>query len=487
MCDSCVNDSATRKGIRCFVCDKEVVSLGSSYSATPFWRRLKESFHYPLNKDTMILIGCVSLLTTIISVIPVLIFYSAVLYLALIGALVKYCFSCLERTSNGDMEAPDLQGAFEGNLIIILKLIAMIIVGISMVSSSWYFLGPGFAAFLTFLIIISVPAILINFAFTESPIESLNPLEIIRLISAIGLPYGLMIAFIMIMMGSVAVIHELIGSLSFIAVALQSVVSYYYAVVVFHIMGYMLFQYQGKLGYAAREFRGVQDHKQGKTVQELYHANIDIELKEGNYDEVIELFQDAISRFPSDISFHLNYFEFLYRADLYDLLKDYGGTYLKALIKAGRNDILVRDYKKIKNCCLNFQIGEAELKYQLAVACKQKGDPKEAVALLNGMMSAFPNYVKLYEAYHLMAEALDDMPNMQERAKKCREFSIKLKKHRPAFQRVDVKGKSTFAAKDLSEKAESVDKSGNEKSQNEEQGLVTTPGPENDLPPIEFK
>jgi hypothetical protein len=130
----------------------------------------------------------------------------------------------------------------------------------------------------------------------------MNPLGTVRLMATIGLAYGLLLALIMIMMGSVGVINEFIGTdFSMATNILQSIVSNYYMIVVFHLMGYMIFQYQDKLGFSATESDG--EAAELRPERDRLAALIDVNIKEGNYEEVLAQLITAIKDFPNDREF----------------------------------------------------------------------------------------------------------------------------------------------------------------------------------------
>lgn len=50
-CDTCCDDEKIK--LRCFSCSKQLESLGAVNYARPFWRRLEESFRYPLKTQPL--------------------------------------------------------------------------------------------------------------------------------------------------------------------------------------------------------------------------------------------------------------------------------------------------------------------------------------------------------------------------------------------------------------------------------------------------
>jgi tetratricopeptide (TPR) repeat protein len=421
-CDKCIDMS--NSDARCFLCGNVLESLGAANTVEPFWRRLPEAFKYPLNASSMSLIVATSVISVLATLMPFLLILSLLMYLFAAGSILKYSFSCLERTALGEMKAPDVMDAYQGGIKLLFQLVLITIILSAVVGIAGYYLGNAIGGFLLVVIVVSFPAILIRFAQTENMLEAMNPLHALGLIAAIGLPYGLLIAFILIMMSSVGVLHQLIGQMfPAISYLLQSVISNYYTVVLFHLMGYMLFQYQGQLGYIAEEV----DERPLTSEAEQLAAKIDVFLKEGDYEQVVKLYYHAFKHYPAEANFFERYFELLYACKKTALMMDYGTDYLLFLIKKKRFDKITLAYKQILMIAPEFVPVLPEVRVQLAGLLKQQGDVKRTIKLLNGMHKLYPDFAGLADAYQLLADALDDMPGMQAQATKCREWIVQFK------------------------------------------------------------
>ncbi|MEX1033819.1 MAG: DUF4013 domain-containing protein [Cellvibrionaceae bacterium] len=470
-CDSCVDESDPRKGERCFTCARPVEHLGAINQAIPFWRRLEESFRYPLATRTLVLIVAVSLLGSVLAYLPLAILW----YLMVTGAFLKYCFSCLKNTASGLLVPPDITEAYSGGLALIGSLLAMLVaMGVAVFGAYQYF-GPQIAGLLGFLIILALPAVVILFGMTDSVAEALNPLNLLRLIAAVGLPYGLILGFVLMMSASVSVINELIGhSYSMVSNVLQSMVANYYTIVMFHIMGYMIFQYQGELGFTAREDSGESDAP--RSERDHMAARIDIRLKEGDYNGLVELFDVALAKFPADKEFHKQRFEFFYATGRKELTEEAANRYLDFLLRSQQDYQLTTIYKRVLALSAGYQPASAKVRHELALACKNRGDSLSAIKLINGMHKQFPDYPQLPEAFELMADALEDIPNKAEQAQKCRQLANSLAERRPTEKQSKKAKRPVFGAKKPTKPDPDP-----ESSQEPE-----TEGPQ-ELTPIEFK
>lgn len=417
-CDHCADEGETGGDARCFSCARSLEHLGAVNVATPFWRRLQESFRYPLNPHALTLIIVVSVLSIVASHLPLSLLWT----LILTGAFMKYSFSCLENTARGLLVPPDISDAYDGGLVVMFHLYIMLAVASGSIVATAFYMGFQAAILLSVLLVIAAPAMIIIYGLNESLLEAMNPLNILRLITSVGLPYGLLLAFVMIMSASVALISQLIGEhVAALSTLLQSVVANYYSIVLFHIMGYMIFQYQGALGFTAREDDGTDNIR---SPRDRLAAHITIRLKEGDYNQVVALFDEALTKFPNDREFHRQRFEFFYATERD--LPNASSRYLKFLYDSGQDHMLVMVYKRVLTLCPDYLPDNPGLRHHLALACRDAGDSRNAVRLINGMHKQFAEYPELGQAYELMAEALDDLPNQSQQAEKCRQFAQRL-------------------------------------------------------------
>lgn len=487
-CDCCIDEGDQGVDHNCFSCQREVQSLGAINHAVPFWRRLEESFRYPMNANAGVIVIGVAVLTSLLNYI----IFGFILSLVLVGAFLKYCFNALNSTASGVLVPPDIVEAYEGGVVILLRLLVIIFVIGGANFGVYRLLGPEFSGLFVFLSMLALPAIIIVFAMSDSLSEALNPLAVLQLISSIGLPYGLLLGFIMIMSASVGVINALLMEhVSLLSTIAQSAVMNYYTLVIFHIMGYMIFQYQGVLGFVARVDNG--ELQEARSSRDRLAVKISIRLKEGDYNGVVDLFQFALKEFPQDREFNKQYFEFIYATERFQVLGSIANGYLKFLITSKQEHQLLIIYKRVLHLIPDFISNSAPVRHQLAIACQNSGDPLSAVKLINGMQKTFPEYSQLPEALTLMADALDDLPNKQSQAAQVRKLAARLSDRRltpnAAVKSEPIKpkqGRAVFGiGKNLS--SSGVKPSATPLVENENEFTSENESSVADLPPIEFK
>lgn len=414
-CDKCVDDSRYNPVARCFQCNKELESIGPG-NIEPFWRRLQKSFKYPLAMQSLLFIFLLSVLCTVAIYLPA----ALLVYLVLFGTGFKYCLSCLRHTADGYMTPPDITEAYAGGFRTMLVLIFMVFFTSLVTYLADKYLGAAMGGLVALLVTISFPAIIINYAISENILESLNPASILDLINSIGLPYGLILAFILIMTGSIAVVYQLAFWLpsGLVSIFLYSV-TFYYLLVLHHLMGYMVFQYQTALGYSARLQDG---NNKRRGSHEIEMAKISVLIKEARFSEASELFKEQTNMNFDNLSLNMQYFDFLLATRNHSSMAEFIPKYLPMLEKQGRQDVISRSYKRLMHKFPEFEVGEPALKLLISQASYDQNDPKIAIKLLHGIQKKHPDYKELIPALSLLADALDEFPKYVTHATACRKM-----------------------------------------------------------------
>ena len=224
----------------------------------------------------------------------------AIVFVFLIsGVFNKYCFSCLHATAHGDFKAPTIGDAFAGSVILSIQIYVLYALMAYSVYAAYVHIGPSVSFALMLVYLLAMPAMMITLAISQSFLQALNFVNVLKLIMTIGLPYGLLLALLFIMISSVVILSQLV--LTYITVPLLGAMlimgmALYYTLVAFHIMGYMIFQYQSELGFIARDDEDVLI----RSDKERDLAYLDVLLKEADFDTMIQVYSRLIITYPED-------------------------------------------------------------------------------------------------------------------------------------------------------------------------------------------
>ena len=423
VCDSCIDESDG--SIRCVSCGAELVSLGAGSNIEPFWRRLDKAFRYPMTQQALILIFGASLLSSFSAHIGGLTGF--ILSLLVTGVTTKYSFMCLQQTADGGKYAPQLADAYSGGVKIVLHIILIFAAISFMIIGVGSALGEVFASIVALFWFFCLPAVFINYGRSESIGMAINPMEISRLVFKLGRSYMLLLLFVMIMIASVGTLHHIFKDFSAISSFLQSLTSYYYMIVVFHLMGYLLFQKQRLLGFATRFD---DDEMQVRTDKIHFLDKVEVLVKEGRLSDIPNEFRQAFKQFPNELDIYNRYFDFLCGLQNEEGVKAFFPDYVRCLQQAHRQNLIPTLLQRIYQFAPDLQFEDPAFRHELAQLCFESHKFKLSVKLLNGLFRSAPHYSEIAAVYQLMADALDELPNKTAQAEKCREMAEKLDKEK---------------------------------------------------------
>lgn len=495
VCEVCTNEGDYGEDNQCLLCDKPMEHTGAPVDVTPFWRRIDQSFRYPLQKSVLAFIAILSFLGAAFSYLPGILTIG--INLALTGALLKYCFSCLHETAMGNMQAADITSAYQGGVSLFFRLLFIFILALGAIAASFGFLGQTSGILVTVFFVLAFPAMIIMYAMSESIADTLNPVKIMQLIAGIGLPYGLILGIIVIMMGSVGLISEAIGyGDSIFILTLQSIISNYYAIVMFHILGYMIFQYQDRLGFTSQYSSEPRDARP-EPDREL--ARLNILVKEGKWEQLPPLAEQALKKYRDNRELQNFYFRFTLNSlagtivisrefakdpqeNQSRVLRHVQGVfdnYLLHLIETGQQHLLRHCFLQIQAKLKGFRPVNPRVRFELAKTCNEAGSYKTTIALVNGLHKQHPDFIYLLSAYRLMLDALKALPAPEAQLLQCQKLIDSLEQK---AQHKRLTSKSSFEPQ-ASGEPESQAPENNESTDGEEQ-IEETNG---DMPMIEFK
>ncbi|WP_271271660.1 tetratricopeptide repeat protein [Aliamphritea hakodatensis] len=420
-CDHCVD--ASSGSVRCFVCRRELENKGPGDSVVPFWRRLDKCFSYPMTMQALLL----TIIASVVSVIGALAggLQGFIILLLVTAVTTKYAFLCLQQTAAGNMSAPDVSEAFLGGVKLIIHIIIILLGIVFMVLAVANVLGPFAAIAFSAFWLCCLPAVFINYARFEEISSALNPVEVARLVLQLRGAYFLLLLFITIMMLSVGTLNQLFDGEDLLSAALQSVVSYYYWIVIFHLMGYLLFQKQRALGYVSRLESDGDVHNRSEKQHTM--ARIGVLAKEGMFSELSHELKTAVKKYPGDIGIYDRYFDYLCALHKTAELDKFWLAYLECLSKSGSLPKVAGLMLRILQFAPDYLPASAEVRFKLAGILLKQGKPALSARLINRLHRDHPGFDRLPEAYFLMADALEELPEKQVQAEKCRLLANKLK------------------------------------------------------------
>ena len=438
-CTRCMPDADTRKQhALCPHCSRAMRYLGTATEAVPFWNRIGAFFRYPFHTDPLMVIAICTLVPLVVSGNLI----GLIITLVLALALLKYTYAVISHTAEGHMKPPPVAVAFTGSGfdIVILQLLVFALMG-GMVAAAAMVGGPLLMFLAVAFVILALPASIMVLAMERSVMAAVNPMNLAVLISRIGTPYFLLYGYLILLTlasgaaQDFALTHFAPGVARTLAGFLNST----FTLILFHMLGYLLFQYQEELGFAS----DLQDDENAGEMQNRdrthrFDADIDMNLKDGNYDRVQSMLKEALKR-DSQNAFRLGQLHQLLTArnDIPELYR-YHHRLLNMLAERNDGEGIAALLAAIETVEPGFRLEDPELSVRCARCLYQRGHFKPALKLLQDFHKRFPDSEELAPAYLLVAQALANGLGQWEKASAFLNFVKKRCLNHPLHEQVDV-------------------------------------------------
>ncbi len=405
-CERCVDYSETAAGspkAKSFLTGSELEYLGSAHSAVPFWERIPAFFKYPFHSNGILFLAAVMLVGSIMTAIGGIITLAGMIFS--LAAITKYGFMVIEQTARGDFNPPAWNKAFSGDLSIFFKQIGVqIVFGVFLAAVS--FLGSELFNFLASLIVIFLmPASLMVFAMEEDIGSAVSPTHLLEFISRIGGAYFILYVFLILFsMAHVGFFSLLWGEVpeTWLAPLFVSA-SLYFMLVAYHLMGYVIFQYQSALGFVSEDEKTVE--RRMKAI-DPFDARIDVLAKEGRYEDCLKVFKKALHYHPNDFKKHDNLSKILVALDHREAALEHGNSYLTKLHQVGDDARLYFLYSYYQQLDPEFLPDDPGVRHVIAEQLYGRGKYDQVIKMLAKMHKLYPNYQDVPGAYYLLAETL---------------------------------------------------------------------------------
>jgi hypothetical protein len=222
--------------------DRFSAESGSTF--TPFWRRLPSFFLYPMQMGSILRIAGYSVFGGIAMFIQNT--FGGLLYFILWIVFLKYAFVVMERTANGQFDEPGgMHDKEEGDAGQVMRQFGLFLILGLLIGLFGYVFGEiGFNVG-SLLIDVVIPAGIMIIAVKRSLGQALNPAQILFYIKTIGSPYLALCAFLLSLTTSSQWVQGFLYQHmdSWLALPLLSFVDFYFVLIIYHMMGYAIYQY----------------------------------------------------------------------------------------------------------------------------------------------------------------------------------------------------------------------------------------------------
>lgn len=425
ICGECATKDTVRNAARCPVCKNELQAVSASNFIQPFWHRIAGFFKYPANSQSLIFIGFIGLF---LAFAPFGGFMSWAMMILLSLAFMRYAMLVLEYTADGRDKPPEVtMNVVTSGYWLPLKMLATYAVFGFAVAFLGGHMGATAGILVSLLVLACLPASTMVVATTQSFLQAINPLMLIGIIRAIGKAYWLLYLFLILLSACQGAVSSLVGAVdSFLLWPVENIIGLYFTLIMFNMMGYVIFQYHEQLGYSVRmevdqDYASAgQSHKPKSSNPALQEA--ELLVKEGNADEAIFRLRAVVAGANVPLAVRAYYHQLLLSKGQVDAMVKHGAEYLNILLyqkKASEAARLVVDCYKHKAV---LRPANPDDFYTLAYALKDMRAFRECMALINNFHSLYPVHPDIPRLYLLGARVLSEELHNDAMAQKILQF-----------------------------------------------------------------
>lgn len=369
---------------------------------TPFWQRLPRFFRYPLHWEPLLYMGLLAAATLLGFILPIPTPFDHILvHLGVWLAFIRYAYKTLDQTAQG-LLTPEQHRTHddpERSNLPYKQFAIFIVVGFVLGLAE---AGGGllFGAALIFSVL-ALPASAMILAITRSFWAGLNPFAAIGMMRVIGLPYLGLCAFLFLLSASQQVLQMgllprlpgwlLLPALNFVAM--------YFTLIMFNMMGYVVYQYHHLLGVQVSTSAGGKPEAAGSDA-------IGRLVGEGRIDEALEIAYEAQRVASDDVAAHGRYHKLLALAGRDERLLSHGRRYLDLLLQKGQGDEALALYRLLQARDAAFAPEQPAQLLRLAEAARRQRDFPQALALVKGFDKRFPRHADIPSVYLFAARVL---------------------------------------------------------------------------------
>ena len=429
VCNSCVNDQIDAEAPLCVLCNEPLSDNGLEDFIPPFWAKMSLFFSIPLSLPALSFIAFM------------LITGNIALYLPLIGVLVvtfvlptvflKYAYLLLENVSDGRMQAPSIGDVLRDNdYSIVFKQVGvffLLFAPLTYIASTSPILGILFL----FLVILLIPATVMVLSVTQSFFQTLNPLTLLSFATRIGWSYLLLYLLMTIINSGPAIILEFVMStlseqtLASIIIPLFLALEMYFTLVIFAVLGYVLFKYHHRLGFKidSAHVEALEGFQKPPFVHPAL-KDIEVLIKEGQHQKALDLLIPRMSEHQKDAEVMLRFHKLLVLNHSPDLLK-YAVEFIHMLLSTSNRAYAVTVFKDCLATDKTFKLTYTTDYVPLCETMLQIREYKLLVHLLNGFHKTYPEFEHIGKLYLMMAKALSEGLGEDAKALNVLQFVLK--------------------------------------------------------------
>jgi tetratricopeptide (TPR) repeat protein len=254
-------------------------------------------------------------------------------------------------------------------------------------------------------------------ATTSSLRSALNPALVFGLMFRIGWPYLVLIALLTLLAGStralVAFLAERVEPQTLLVITGLSFM--YFTVIMFHLMGYVVYQYHERLGLVPSQAE--ESEPQDPELEQFRQF-----MAEAKYAAALEELRNIVPRRWGELELHRLVHKLAKLTGDHEVLLRHGEQYLGVLLEQNRVREAMEIYQDLVAVKPQFRPTLADQHLPIAQMLRDSRLPREAIALINGFHKRFPHSELTPALYLLAAKIFHDDLNDDAKARQILRF-----------------------------------------------------------------
>ncbi|MBL8299111.1 MAG: hypothetical protein JNN30_12300 [Rhodanobacteraceae bacterium] len=385
----------------------------------PFWQRLREISLYPTQPGAMVTLIVLSL-ARLLGLLPGV---GGIANLLVMIALYKFAFEVLRATANGNMQPPEnaldmdesvgrygvlLQAAF-----IVLAVLSFFVGGLLFGTDGLWF---GLAA--SVILVFGWPGACMSLAIDQNFGHALNPSTWLQIMGRLGWPYFLAFGLMGLIFLSAGNAQALIEDVLPLVIGLPVFyfISGYALLATFHLMGYLVWQYQDELGFTPDAAPAPLINRNADPDQAILDEAAQM-VRDGETDLATETLRAHLRERGGTEAVHTQYRKLLrLKGDTTELLR-HGKEWLPILLAQDREKAAVELFRDLSELDPSYAINDAESNTRLANRAATLGQTQLALRLISGFHKRHPKSSDTPQMYLLAARLFSERMGKDAEAK----------------------------------------------------------------------
>lgn len=391
------------------------VSQSQGIIITPFWNRIPHFFLYGLNPLPLAFSMGLGLGSYLLSA-----WWS---YLILYAIAIKYSMACLQFTVRGDVKPPGLTSEvlldkYELPLMLFFAVVLYTSMLGSIIGSIGFLAGIAFYS----LGIILFPAIIICLGLSEQLLFSINPLNLIGLVRAIGWPY-LALFGLLFFLGIAQSTFESIflpNVTSEVASAIWLTINTVFSIISFHMMGYVAMQYHEAIGEPEPEIlkstQATSDHDGLDLLQQF--------INEGNTAAATEELRCLIKSQPNNLDLRRRLHNYTLVTNQPDIMRRNAANLMRVAVEQGKPNIAAQVFSECRERKQLCHPKMAACYLPVLKALRSQGKLKDAVAFAKDFHARYPGNEHVPFVYLELAKIFSEEMQRDDLAQRLLRFTL---------------------------------------------------------------